>query len=466
MPDLSLEIMSKNAKAYVQTLGCPKNEVDSEIIRGSLESEGFRLCSDPNEADIIVVNSCGFIREAKEESIQTTLSLAAMKNENKNRKLILYGCLGQRYRRELRRLLPEVDAIFGVEEIDSLVRYCQNGRVLEPEEEVAFFPRYVEYPRRKISKERPYAYLKISEGCDNNCSYCAIPGIRGPLRSRRLENVIKEAQTLVDSGVKEIILIAQDTTSYGVDIHGSPELVRLLQGISRIENLEWIRILYAHPRGVDEKLIREISENEKICKYIDLPLQHISDRILRSMNRKVTKKQIYDLIERVRITVPGVALRTTLIVGFPGETEADFQELLDFVEETRFDQLGAFAYSREEGTEAYDFSNQVPRRIRQERLDLLMSCQGDIIFERNERRIGDELEVLVESKQEGSAGRWVCRTQHQAPEMDNCFLTTGLNLKAGDFVRVKVIGQEVYDLVAEMKGPKEFSNLTLKTTGG
>ncbi|MFQ5869962.1 MAG: 30S ribosomal protein S12 methylthiotransferase RimO [Candidatus Zixiibacteriota bacterium] len=460
--------MFKNARAYIQTLGCPKNEVDSEIIRGSLESEGFRLCSDPEEADIVIVNSCGFIQEAKEESIQTTLSLAAMKNENKSRKLILYGCLGQRYRRELKKLLPEVDAIFGVEEIDSLVNYCRDEETLVAEGEKSFAPRYVEYSQRKIATDRPHAFLKISEGCDNHCSYCAIPGIRGPLRSRLIENVIKEAQTLVDSGVKEIILIAQDTTSYGVDIYGSPELVRLLREISRIENLEWIRILYAQPRGVDEKLIREISENEKICKYIDLPLQHISDKILRRMNRKVTKKQICDLIERVRIAVPGVALRTTLMVGFPGETEADFQELLDFVEETRFDQLGAFAYSREEGTEAYDFSNQVPRRIREERLDLLMSCQRDIIFERNERRIGDQLEVLVGGKEEGSTGRWVCRSEHQAPEIDNCFLTTGLNLKAGDFVRVKVVGQEVYDLVAELEEPRRFGSLTsgaLRTSG-
>lgn len=460
--------MFKNARVYIQTLGCPKNEVDSEIIRGSLESEGFRICSDPEEADIVIVNSCGFIQEAKEESIQTTLSLAAMKNENKSRKLILYGCLGQRYRRELEKLLPEVDAIFGVEEIDSLVNYCRNEKTIEPEGEKRFSSDYVEYPRRKIAADRPYAYLKISEGCDNHCSYCAIPGIRGPLRSRLIENVIKEAQTLVDSGVKEIILIAQDTTSYGVDVYGSPELVRLLREISGIENLGWIRILYAQPRGVDEKLIREISENEKICKYIDLPLQHISDKILRRMNRKVTKKQICDLIERVRIAVPGVALRTTLIVGFPGETEANFQELLDFAQEVCFDQLGAFAYSREEGTEAYDFSNQVPRRIREQRLDLLMRLQSDIIFRANEKRVGEEFEVLVEGREEAIDGRWVCRSEHQAPEIDNCFLTTGLNLKAGDFVRVKVVGQEVYDLVAELEEPRRSGNLrsrALRTSG-
>jgi ribosomal protein S12 methylthiotransferase len=460
--------MSKNAKVYIQTLGCPKNEVDSEMISGSLESEGFGLCSDPEEADIVIVNSCGFIQEAKEESIQTTLSFAAMKNENKSRKLILYGCLGQRYQRELQKLLPEVDVIFGVEEIDSLVNYCRNEKTIEPEGKKRFSSDYVEYPTRKIAADRPYAYLKISEGCDNHCSYCAIPGIRGPLRSRLIENVIKEAQTLVDSGVKEIILIAQDTTSYGVDVYGSPELVRLLREISRIENLKWIRILYAQPRGVDEKLIREISENEKICKYIDLPLQHISDKILRRMNRKVTKKQIYDLIERVRITVPGVALRTTLIVGFPGETESDFKDLLAFVEQVRFDQLGAFAYSREEGTEAYDFSNQVPRRIREERLDLLMNLQSDIIFRANEKKVGEEFEVLVEGSEEAIDSRWVCRSEHQAPEIDNCFLTTGLNLKAGDFVRVKVVGQEVYDLVAKLKEPRRFGSLTsrtLKTSG-
>jgi ribosomal protein S12 methylthiotransferase len=452
--------MSKNAKVYIQTLGCPKNEVDSEIISGSLESEGFDLCSDPKEADIIVVNSCGFIREAKEESIQTTLSLATLKDEDKAKKLILYGCLGQRYPKKLKKLLPEVDAIFGVEKIDSLLSYCRNAKTIEPEGEKKFSPGYVEYPRRKIAADRPYAYLKISEGCNNYCSYCAIPYIRGPLRSRRLENITKEAQILVDSGVKEIILIAQDTTSYGVDIYGSPELVRLLREISKIEELKWIRILYAQPKGVDDNLIQEISENEKTCKYIDLPLQHISDKILRRMNRKVTKRQICDLIERIRVKVPGVALRTTFIVGFPAETEADFQELLDFVEETGFDQLGAFAYSREEGTRAHDFSNQVPRRIKEERLDLLMNLQSDIIFQANEKKVGGEFEVLVEGREEATESRWVCRSEHQAPEVDNCFLTAAPNLKAGDFVRVKVVGQEVYDMVAELKEPKRFGYLT------
>lgn len=456
--------MPENVTVYIQTLGCPKNEVDSEIISGSLESEGFRICSNPEEADIIIVNSCSFIQEAKEESIEATLSLATLKDEEKKKKLILYGCLGQRYRKELKKLLPEVDAIFGVEKIDSLVNYCRDEKTVEPEGDRGFAPRYVEYPRRKIGADRPYAYLKISEGCNNYCSYCAIPYIRGPLRSRRLQNIVREAHALVDSGIREIILIAQDTASYGVDIHGRPELVKLLRELSKIDDLRWIRILYAQPKGVDDNLIGEISENEKICKYLDLPLQHISDRILRRMNRKVTKKQIYGLIERIRAEIPGVALRTSFIVGFPGENENDFRELLDFVEEVRFDHLGAFTYSREEGTEAYRFSSQVPRKIKEERLDLLMSCQGDIIFERNERKIGDQLEVLVEGEEEDSTGRWVCRSEHQAPEIDSCFLVSNSNLKAGDFVEVEIVGQEAYDLIAELKEPNKLRKLTSETT--
>lgn len=450
--------MSANRKVYIQTLGCPKNEVDSEVIGASLEAHGLSLCSDPEVAEIIIVNSCGFIQEAKEESIQVTLSLAALKEEDHSKKLVLYGCLGQRYRDELRELLPEVDAVFGLEEIDSLLGFCQDRVLSELKGKEEFSQQYVEHLGRKIPSGRPYAYLKISEGCSNYCSYCAIPYIRGSLRSRRIEKIVGEAQTLVNSGVRELILIAQDTTSYGVDIYGGPQLVNLLQKLSKIEQLRWIRILYAQPRGVDHLLIQELSRNEKICRYLDLPLQHISDRILRRMDRKLTSEKVYDLIERLRREVPGIALRTTFIVGFPGETATDFKGLLEFVEEVRFDHMGAFAYSREEGTKAYSLSGQVPRRVREERLDLLMTRQTDIIFETNERRIGKRLEVLVEGQEPGSSGRWICRGQWQAPEIDNCFLVAGPNLKAGDFVQVKVVGQEAYDLVADLKEPSKVIN--------
>jgi ribosomal protein S12 methylthiotransferase len=465
--------MAEARRIYIRTLGCPKNEVDSEVVAGSLESADFDLTSHPDEADIIIVNSCGFIQEAKEESIQTTLSLSSLKQKDKSKKLILYGCLGQRYRSELPRLLPEVDVVFGVEEIDSLVRYCKDGKIPEAEEKRELPASYREYPDRRIARDRPYAYLKISEGCDNRCSYCAIPNIRGPLRSRPVERIVSEAQSLVDAGVRELILIAQDTTSYGIDLYGRPELVRLLREISEIEALKWIRILYAQPMGVDDGLIGELAENGKICKYLDLPLQHVSDKILRSMNRKVTKRQIHKLVERLRSQVPGIALRTTLMVGFPGETETDFKELLSFVEEARFDHLGAFAYSREEGTEAYSLARQLPRKVKEERLDLLMTIQSDIIFEANEKRRGNRSEVLVEKEEEsGVTGRWICRSEHQAPEVDSCFLVAGSNLKRGDFVQVEVVGWEAYDLIAEPRarskvaGPKSRATREQGETSG
>lgn len=457
--------MAEATRIYIRTLGCPKNEVDSEVIAGSLQSAGFDLTPPPEEADIIIVNSCGFIQEAKEESIQTTLSLSTLKDQDKSKKLILYGCLGQRYRSQLRKLLPEVDAVFGVEKIESLVRYCRDGQVPERGGERGLPTCYLEYPDRRIAADRPYAYLKISEGCDNRCSYCAIPQIRGPLRSRRVERIVSEARSLVDAGMRELILIGQDTTSYGVDLYGRPELVRLLREISEIEALKWIRILYAQPMGVDDGLIAELAENGKICRYLDLPLQHISDKILRSMDRKITKRQISKLVERLRSRVPGIALRTTFLVGFPGETETDFKELLSFVEEAQFDHLGAFAYSREEGTEAYSLSKQIPRKVKEERLDLLMTAQSDIIFEANEKRRGDRFEVLVEKEEESSVtGRWICRSEHQAPEVDSCFLVAGSNLRMGDFVQVEVVGWEAYDLIAEPRGESKVADLKSRAT--
>ncbi|HOX54384.1 MAG: 30S ribosomal protein S12 methylthiotransferase RimO [Candidatus Omnitrophica bacterium] len=419
--------MIKNAKPKVGiiSLGCPRNLVDSEIILGNLKNQGYQI-SDIQDADIAIVNTCCFIKEAKEESIETILELADLKAQGRIKKLIVSGCLPQRYRKELIPHLKEVDAFVGRLSLDNF-----------PKERYNLVPKH-------------FAYLKISEGCNNHCSYCVIPKIKGKFRSRPIEDILKEIRLLDKNKVKEINIIGQDITSYGMDIYKKPSLAKLLKKIvSSTKNVKWIRLLYTYPTNIDDELIELIASNKKICKYLDLPIQHINNRILKLMNRRISKEQIVDLIKRLRIKVPGIAIRTSLIVGFPSETEKEFQELLDFVSITKFERLGVFMYSREEGTPAYNFKNQIPQKVKEERLHKIMSMQQAIAREINSKFLNKEIYVLIDEIGE-EPGLFLGRTESDAPEVDGMVYVHSKNkVKPGDLVKVKIKDTYEYDLVGE-----------------
>ncbi len=412
-------------KIGIVSLGCPRNLVDSETILGNLKSKGYKI-TDVQDADIAIVNTCCFIKEAKEESIETILELADLKIQGKIKKLIVSGCLPQRYRKELIPHLKEVDAFVGRLSLDNLPK-----------------ARYNLVPKH-------FAYLKISEGCNNNCSYCVIPKIKGKFTSRPKEDILKEVTLLDRNKTKEINIIGQDITSYGVDIYKKPSLVKLLKEIiAKTENLKWIRLLYTYPTNIDDELIELIANNRKICKYLDLPIQHINNRILKLMNRKITKEQIISLIKRLRSRIPNIAIRTSLIVGFPSETEEEFQELLDFVSKTKFERLGVFMYSREEDTPAYDFKNQIPQKVKQERLHKIMSMQQVIAQEINSKYLNKEIEVLIDEK-DPKENLFLARTEADAPEVDGMvYVHSKDRLKLGDFLKVKIKDTYEYDLVAD-----------------
>jgi ribosomal protein S12 methylthiotransferase len=421
-------------KIHILTLGCPKNLVDSEILMSKLKNK-FQIVDKPEKADLVVVNTCGFIDSAKQESIEKIFEMVELKEKGKVESVYVMGCLSERYKNELEKEIPEVDKFFGVEKFEEILNT------------LGVPDRYELLGERELLTPKHYAYLKISEGCDNPCSFCAIPLIRGKHISRPIEEIIKEAKKLAWKGVKEIIIIAQDTTYYGLDIYGKRKLPELLNRLSEIDGIEWIRLMYTFPAKFPIEVLDIMAQNPKICKYIDIPIQHISDKILKSMRRGITKRKTIELLEKIRETVPEVAIRTSLIVGYPGETEKEFEELLDFVYTFKFDRLGVFTYSQEEGTKAFELGDPVSPEEKERRMALIMNAQHDIIVEKNEKMIGRKFKVLIDRKERDF---YIGRTQWDAPEIDLEVLVEGNGIKIGNFYEVEIYDIFEYDLIGKV----------------
>ena len=444
-------------KIGVVSLGCPKNLVDSETMLGLIHEEKYEITNDPSEAEIIIVNTCGFIESAKEESINTILQMAEYKKSGSCKYIIVTGRLSQRYAEELFSELPEADAIAGVEvydEIGSIIKRVMNGErfiMLERSKPDVIYTSKETFLPRILTTPSYTAYLKIAEGCDNCCSYCAIPKIRGPYRSKPMEQVLKEAKALADNGVKELIVVAQDTTRYGEDLPGGKLLLAdLLKELNKIESLKWIRVMYCYPNNFTDELIETFASLDKVCKYVDLPLQHASNRLLASMNRYDTREEVEMLLAKLRKRIPGIVIRTTFIVGLPGETDADFEELKEFVEQQRFENAGVFAYSQEEGTVAGAMPNQIPDEIKQERYHELMALQAQISEEIHKDTEGQTLEVLVEGIEEDGSGLHYGRSYREAPDIDGLvFIENPGDIKPGCFVKVNILQGFTYEAVGE-----------------
>jgi len=432
------------------SLGCPKNLVDSEVILGLLSKEGYLLTTDPSKAEILIVNTCSFIQDATKEAIETILHLSRYKKEGRCHFLVVSGCLPQRYGKALEKELREVDLFVGTGAFQNLPKILsQKRRKKNYLSSPAFL--YDERTPRILSTPSYTAYLKIAEGCSNACTFCTVPKIRGTYRSRRLPSVLEEAKRLADQGVQELILIAQDTTAYGEDLRGGTNLEKLLKGLIKVDGLHWIRVLYSYPRAryFTEGLLELIAREKKICPYFDLPIQHTDDRILKRMGRRSRGQEIQSLIQRIKTFLPEVSLRTSLMVGFPGEGESQFKTLLEFVKETQFDHLGVFKYSPEEGTPASRLPDSVPEAVKEERLRILMELQQKISLKKNRERVGKKMEVLVEgSDREGGALRG--RLQIQAPEIDGCVFLTG-KAQPGDWVQARITQALPYDLVGQIE---------------
>ena len=425
-------------KIGMVSLGCPKNQVDAEMMLYTLRDAGFELSQDPALADAVIINTCGFIESAKQEAIEETMEYIALKKEGRIKKIILTGCLAERYRDEIREEMPEVDAVVGIgsnKDIVSIVREVFEDRICCRYGEKCDLP----LEGGRILSTLPfYAYLKIAEGCDNRCSYCAIPNIRGPFRSRPMESLLEEAKGLAEKGVKELVVVAQDPTKYGKDLYGEYKIAQLLQELAKIDGFRWIRLLYAYPEKITEELLDVMAKEPKIAKYLDLPIQHCNQDVLRAMRRPGNREQLETLIAHIREKIPGVTLRTTLIAGFPGETEEQFAELCEFVKSVRFDRLGCFAYSQEEGTPAGEMENQIDEETKAERARIVTEEQMNIMAEKNEEMIGKELLCVVEGYD-----RWgECffgRSEADAPDIDGkVFFTSENKLAVGQFVRVKI----------------------------
>ena len=437
-------------KIALESLGCSKNLVDAEIMMGILNKKGYQLVEDFCEADIILVNTCGFIESAKNESIQAILEIAKLKETANLKILVVTGCLAQRYSEELKQEIPEIDAIVGTgsyQNIDEIVANIQKEKHIISLENIDFtfnenLPRYVSTPSYM-------AYLKIGEGCDNLCTYCIIPKLRGKYRSRKIEDILDEANTLVKNGAKEIVVIAQDTTKYGFDLYNKEMLPTLLEKLAQIDGLKWIRVMYSYPETISEELIDVIAKNDNICNYFDMPIQHASNKILKLMNRKTTKEDILRKVSLIREKIKNVTIRTTTIVGFPGETDEDFEELVEFIKQVKFDRLGAFEYSNEEGTPAYKLPNHVDDEIKSQRRERLMLVQQEISRELNEKKIGNVYEVLVEEKIDEDT--YLCRTMEDAQEIDNIvYIKSEKEILIGSFVDVKIYDALEYDLMREI----------------
>lgn len=438
------------------SLGCDKNLVDSEMMITSLRKDGFRMTDDEKEADIIIVNTCCFIGDAKEESINTLLEMALCKEEGKCRLLVAAGCLAQRYHEEIRTEIPEVDVIVGTMAYESLTAVIRQAleqdrgaqhQVSESLEDINYLP--APLTDRDSSTGGYYAYLKIAEGCDKCCSYCIIPKVRGRYRSVPMDNLLAQAQHLVENGARELILVAQETTLYGKDLYGKKSLPELLEKLSQIEELRWIRILYCYPEEITTELVEAIKRLPKVCHYLDIPIQHGSDNILRRMGRRTDRAQIMEMVETLRREIPDIVLRTTLITGFPGETEEDFEELKDFVRCLCFERLGVFAYSQEEDTPAAVMENQIPEDVKEQRRDEIMLLQQEIAFEKSRSHIGKVFDVMIEGRLP-EEDVYVARTYMDAPEVDGCvFVPAEGNYMSGDFLTVRITGADQYDLIGE-----------------
>ena len=426
------------------SLGCSKNLVDTEMCIGLFKKEKFEIVNNAKEAEIIIINTCGFIQSAKEEAINTILEMAELKKTGKCKYLIVMGCLVQRYKEDLKKSIPEVDLFLSIDEyaniwdkISDLINYKKSKNTLD-------------YLDRVISTGNTTAYLKIAEGCSNNCTYCAIPNIRGPYVSRKFEDIIEEAKQLAKNGIKEVIVIAQDTTKYGVDLYGKQRIAELLNELCKIDGIKWIRFLYSYPESITDELIDVVKKNDKICKYFDIPIQHYSDRILKMMNRKSDGKSIEKVINKIRKEIPNVILRTTMIVGFPGEIEEDFISLKKFIERAKFEKLGVFKYSKEDGTPASRIKNQVHYRTKQRRLNELMLLEQKISREKLEEKIGNVYEAVIDGFSDDN--KFICaRSYMDIPNEDGTiFIKNNGKFKAGDFIKCKITKVKNYDLIGEI----------------
>lgn len=442
-------------KILFVSLGCDKNRVDSEymlgMLRGNQDDMRLEITDDESEADIIVVNTCCFIGDARDESVETILQMAGLKASGSCRALLVCGCLAERYRRDIIEEIPEVDAVIGTNSIDKIVEAVRA--VLDGEHYEAYAPLEgiaVPDTNRIVSTGGHYAYMKIAEGCDKHCTYCIIPSLRGSYRSVPLEALCAEAKHLASEGVRELILVAQETTVYGVDLYGKKMLPELLDRLNAIPGLAWIRILYCYPEEIDDALLDAIARNEKVCHYLDMPIQHINSRILQRMGRRTSREDILQVIDRIRERIPDIALRTTVICGYPGETQEEHEELMRFMNETEFDRLGAFAYSQEDDTPAAAFPDQCPEDVKQARMEEAMELQAEIIADMNEDRIGNVFEVMIEGKV-ADEPVYIGRTYRDAPDVDGyIFVNSDYELMSGDFVTVKVTGAYEYDLIGDL----------------
>ena len=433
------------------SLGCDKNLVDSEVMLGLLDAKGYQIVDDETQADIIVINTCCFVHDAKEESIQTILEMAEYKTEGRLKALIVTGCLAQRYRQEIIEEIPEVDAVLGTTAYDKIVEAVEEalaGAGHVELENVNALP--LVDTKRLVTTGGHYAYMKIAEGCDKHCTYCIIPKLRGNYRSVPMERLIQEAKDLAEQGAKELILVAQETTLYGKDIYGEKSLHKLLRELCKVDGIRWIRILYCYPEEIDDNLIQVMKEEKKLCHYLDLPIQHANDEILKRMGRRTSKAQLEEIIGKLKQEIPDITLRTTLITGFPGETEEQHEELKAFVDEMEFDRLGVFTYSPEEDTPAAEMPDQIPEEVKEDRQAEIMELQQEIAFAQAEDMIGEEVLVMIEGKV-ADENAYVGRTYKDAPGVDGLiFINTDEELMSGDFARVKVTGAVEYDLIGEL----------------
>ena len=442
------KLTGSRMKLFFVSLGCDKNLVDSEKMLSLLSGEGYSITDDEKAADVIIINTCCFIDDAAQESIDTILEMASYKKEGNLKALIVTGCLAQRYQKQILEEIPEADAVVGVSSADRIVQAIKEALA---DQKVQFIEDESRTPvlsaSRMVTTGGHYAFLKIAEGCDKHCTYCIIPSLRGSYRSVPMEDLVKEARILVDGGVKELILVAQETTLYGTDLYGEKRLHLLVRELSKIPDLKWIRLMYCYPEEIYDELIDEIAANPKVCHYLDIPIQHCNDEILKRMGRKTNSEEIIALVTKLRDKVPDICLRTSLITGFPGESDEQHEELMDFINEMEFDRLGVFAYSQEEGTPAARMEGQIPEDVKEKRRDDLMALQQEISADLNTEKIGRELTVMVEGRNVDE-DVYVCRTYADAPDVDSyLFLKTPWELMSGDFINVTVTEAGEYDLI-------------------
>ena len=435
-------------KLLFVSLGCDKNLVDSEEMLGLLTRKGFEIVDDETQAEVIIINTCCFINDAKEESVNTILEMAEYKKTGSCKALIVTGCMAQRYKNEIIEEVPEVDAVLGTTSYEDIYRAIQeavDGKQFQEFKSIDYLPESL--GRRVLTTGGHFGYLKIAEGCDKHCTYCIIPKLRGKFRSVPMERLLTQAREMAEEGVKELILVAQETTVYGTDIYGKKSLHVLLKELCKISGIRWIRVLYCYPEEIYDELIQTMKEEKKICHYLDLPIQHASDRILKRMGRRTTRAELVDIVNKLRGEIPDIVLRTTLITGFPGETEEDHEELMEFVDEMEFDRLGVFTYSPEEDTPAAGMPDQIPEEIKEERRDEIMELQQEISYDKGTDRIGQELLVMIEGKVADESA-YIGRTYGDAPKVDGyIFVQTGELLMTGDFAKVRVTGALEYDLI-------------------